>query len=197
MATGVPIGSPQVLPDEARAARQTWGWVLTLGAVQVVLGTLAVVMSFVATFATVVTIGVFALIGAGAQLASVFSSRRWEGVLTHLLVALLYAAFGLMAILRPELTAATLTLILAVMLIVGGVFRIVMAASARFHDWGWAALGGALSVLLGALIWQGWPGTGLWVIGLFVGIDLILIGWTWVAVGLTLRRLSREPAPAV
>jgi len=49
-------------------------------------------------------------------------------------------------------------------------------------------------VLLGVLIWQGWPETGLWVIGLFVGIDLILIGRTWVAVGRTLRRAARPAA---
>src|SRR5205823_13111163 len=107
----------------ARAARGTGGWVLALGVVQVVIGTLAVLMSVTATFATVIMIGVFALVGAGAQMVSVFSSRRWEGAVGHLLIALLYAAFGLMALMRPELAATTLTLLLAVMLVVGGIFR--------------------------------------------------------------------------
>lgn len=195
MATDAPLGTSPILPSDARAARETGGWVLALGIVQVVVGTLAILMSFEATFATVVTIGVLALVGAGAQLVSVSTSRRWEGVVAHLLIAVLYAVFGLMALVRPELTAATLTLLLAVMLTVGGVFRILMAASARYPDWGWAVLGGAVSVLLGAMIWRAWPEVSLWLIGLFVGIDLIVIGWTWVAVGLTLRRAAREAAP--
>jgi uncharacterized membrane protein HdeD (DUF308 family) len=195
MATGIPFGPSRDLSAETRVARPNWGRVLALGIVQIVVGTLAVLMAFTATFATVIAIGVLALFGAGGQLASVFASRHWQGVLLHLLVAVLYAAFGLITIARPELAATTLTLLLAVMLIVGGLFRVFVAAGARFHDWGWAAIGGAISVLLGVLIWQGWPGTGLWVLGLFVGIDLIFIGWTWVAVGLTLRRLSPPTAP--
>jgi len=196
MASDVPIGTPRTLPDDARAARQAGGWVVALGIIQVVVGVLAVLMAVAATFATMIAIGVVALVGAAAQLVSVFTSRQWEGVVAHLLIALLYGAFGLVTLANPGLAAATLTLLLAVMLVVGGVFRIVMAASARFHDWGWAVFGGVLSVLLGVLIGAGWPEASLWVIGLFVGIDLIFIGWTWVAVGLTLRRLAREAAPA-
>ena len=192
MATDIPLEPSRGLAAETRAAaRQGAGWAIALGVIQVIVGTLAVLMAFTATYATVIVIGVLALFGAGGQLASVFASRHWQGVLLHLLVAILYAAFGLITITNPELAATTLTLLLAVMLIVGGLFRVFVAAGARFHDWGWAALSGVISVLLGVLIWSGWPETSLWVIGLFVGIDLIFIGWTWVAVGLTLRRVAR------
>jgi uncharacterized membrane protein HdeD (DUF308 family) len=35
------------------------------------------------------------------------------------------------------------------------------------------------------------------VVGLFVGIDLIFDGWSWVMMGLALRSLPRQPAPPV
>jgi uncharacterized membrane protein HdeD (DUF308 family) len=192
MATDIPLGPPRDLPAETRtAAREGAGWVIALGVIQVIVGTVAVLLAIPATYVTVIMVGVLALLGAVSQFVSVFLSRRWQGVLLHLLVAILYGAVGLITIAQPTLAATTLTLLLAVMLIVGGLFRVFVAAGARFHDWGWALLSGAISVLLGVLIWSGWPATSLWVIGLFVGIDLIFIGWTWVAVGLTLRRVTR------
>jgi hypothetical protein len=32
-----------------------------------------------------------------------------------------------------------------------------------------------------------WPASGLWVIGLFIGVDLIFYGLAWVAIALGLR----------
>jgi uncharacterized membrane protein HdeD (DUF308 family) len=42
-------------------------------------------------------------------------------------------------------------------------------------------------VILGVILWRNRPETSLWVIGLFVGIDLILHGWSWVILALNLR----------
>jgi uncharacterized membrane protein HdeD (DUF308 family) len=44
------------------------------------------------------------------------------------------------------------------------------------------------------LIWNGWPGTSLWVIGLFVGIDLLFHGWSWVILALTVPTVSATPS---
>ncbi len=41
------------------------------------------------------------------------------------------------------------------------------------------------------MIWQEWPASALWVIGLFVGINLLFRGFNWIALGLALRSLPR------
>jgi hypothetical protein len=41
-----------------------------------------------------------------------------------------------------------------------------------------------------------WPSTGLWVIGLFVGIDLIFNGWAWIALSLALRKTPEAKSVA-
>ncbi|MDB5306764.1 MAG: acid-resistance rane protein [Gemmataceae bacterium] len=178
----------------AEAVRRTWGWLMALGIMQIVAGTIAVLMSVAATLATMIVLGILALIGAGAEIASVFWSRRWEEGLVHLVIGMLYGAFGILVLAHPGLAAVTLTLILAVMLIAGGLFRVVLAAASRFHGWGWVVLGGVVSVLLGGLIWANWPEASLWVIGLFVGIDLIFLGWKWVAIALAIRGVTPRPA---
>ena len=64
-----------------------------------------------------------------------------------------------------------------------------MALRVRDHDsWGWLLASGILSVLLGVLIWAQWPASGLWVIGLLVGIQLLFTGWSLVMLALAARR---------
>ena len=74
---------------------------------------------------------------------------------------------------------------------VGGIFKIVAALSYRFAAWGWSLAGGIIDVILGLMIWQEWPASGLWVIGLFVGINLLFRGSTGSPSG---WRCARYPA---
>jgi uncharacterized membrane protein HdeD (DUF308 family) len=194
VATVLRAGSLEHAQAELHALRANWGWFLALGIALIVVGLLAVSMAVVATWATMVLLGVLLLVGAGAEFASAIWARRWQGLLLHLLVGVVYAVLGFLVLNRPLMVAEALTLLFAALLLVGGVFRVVIAAGIRFHNWGWAVAGGLISILLGVMIWQQWPESGLWVIGLFVGIDMLFNGWTWVVLGLTLRRL---PTPAV
>ena len=88
-----------------------------------------------------------------------------------------------------------MTLIIAIFLIISGIFRIVSALSERFTGWGWVLLNGGVSLLLGLLIYKQWPLSGLWVIGLFVGIDLIFNGWAWIMLSLAMRKPPVSNSP--
>jgi len=55
--------------------------------------------------------------------------------------------------------------------------------------WGWSLASGIISVMLGVMIYRQWPASGLWVIGMFVGIELIFNGWTWIMLSMGLRAL--------
>ena len=129
------------------------------------------------------------LAGGIAEIASSFSAGRWSGTLIHLLIGVLYVVVGLMIIEQPEDSAIQLTLIIAIFLMISGVFRVVSALSERFTGWGWVLLNGGVTLLLGLLIYKQWPFSGLWVIGMFIGIDLILNGWAWIMLSLGIRKL--------
>ena len=79
-------------------------------------------------------------------------------------------------------------MILAVLLLAGGAGRIVTAVIARFPHWGMSVVSGLVSVLLGGMIWAEWPESALWVIGTFIGIELIFRGASWIGLGLSARR---------
>ena len=87
------------------------------------------------------------------------------------LVPILYVVVGFMIVANPGAAAVTLTLLIALFLMFGGIFRIVVALILRFPHWGWLFLHGIVNLLLGIAIWRRWPWDGLWVIGLFIGIE--------------------------
>ena len=115
--------------------------------------------------------------------------RGWRGFLLELLSAVLYLGVGILLLVNPLEGALALTIVLAAFLVVEGIFKIIMAMRVRDHDgWGWLLASGILSVTLGVLIWAQWPASGLWVIGLLVGIQLLFTGWSLVMLALAARR---------
>jgi uncharacterized membrane protein HdeD (DUF308 family) len=72
---------------------------------------------------------------------------------------------------------------------VQGLFRIVGALAGRFRHWGWVLFDGVVTLLLGVMIWRQWPLSGLYVVGLFLGVNLLISGAGYVSLGLSVRRL--------
>ena len=95
---------------------------------------------------------------------------------------------------HPLQAAIEMTLIISIFLMVSGIFRTIFAISERFNGWGWVVFNGAITFMLGLLIYRQWPLSGLWVIGLFIGIDLLLNGWAWVMLAVAIK--NKPPAAA-
>lgn len=176
---------------EVRDAKRNWGWFLALGVLLVLLGTAVISSSYYATVFSVMFFGLF-LIGAGSvQIVQAFLAHRWSGLFLSLLVGILYAVTGFLFIARPEVTAIALTFWIAALCFAVGLFKMLSSLILRFDQWGWVFLNGLVTFLLGLMIYSSWPVSGLWVIGLFIGIDLILSGLSWIALSLTGRRYLR------
>ena len=185
----------QELRHELDALRGNWFWFVILGVSLVVLGTVALGSVVIASLAAAAAIGVLLLLGGVAEAVGAFWCRGWSGFFLELLSGVLSIVVGLLFLRAPADALAALTLLVACFLMVGGFFKIVTAVVYRFAAWGWSLAGGIIDVILGEMIWQEWPASGLWVIGLFVGINLLFRGFNWIALGLALRSLPR-PATA-
>lgn len=180
--------------EELQSLQKHWYWFLALGIAMLFIGTFAITSACIVSVTVTVTwLFGFLILGGGiAQIASAFTIGRWSGTLVHLLLGVLYAVVGMMIIEEPADSAVRLTLMLALFLIVSGIFRVVSSLIERYPGWGWVLLNGSITLLLGLLIKKQWPLSGLWVIGLFAGIDLILNGWSWIMLAVAVRR-----APAI
>jgi uncharacterized membrane protein HdeD (DUF308 family) len=177
--------------SELRALRPHWVWFLVQGIALVVLGTIAIGWACIATITIAATwLFGFVLLGGGiGEIIHSFTVGKWSGTLVHLLIGLLYAVVGFMMISDPADSAITLTKIISIFMIVGGIFRIVAALAHRFAGWEWVLLNGGITLLLGLYIYRQLPESGLWFIGLFLGIEMIFNGWSWIALAIGMRRL--------
>jgi uncharacterized membrane protein HdeD (DUF308 family) len=76
---------------------------------------------------------------------------------------------------------------MGIFFLIGGLFQLIGSFAVSLPGWGWQALDGIITIILGALVLAQWPASGLWVVGLFIGIDLIFYGFAWIALALGLR----------
>ena len=174
-------------PLPAGAWRTNWWRSTFLGIVLIVAG-LFVLRD--ATAATVVSATVFglALLCAGlAEIVQAFGTPHWSGVIWRLLVGVLYAIGGGALVADPLAASSVLTLAFAAALIASGAVRLYLAVK-HWQRLGWLLFAsGMIGILGGLVILLKWPLSGLWVLGLAVGIDLILHGIWWVASSWTAR----------
>jgi uncharacterized membrane protein HdeD (DUF308 family) len=172
-----------------------WGWLLAQGILLVVLGTIGLGMTFWLTLATVFIFGVFLLIGGAVQIFQAFKCRGWQSVLWHILIAILYVLAGLIIMADPLMASTLITLLLAGALMGIGVLRLIMAVQVRgVKNWFWPLIGGIAAIVLGLMILTRWPISGFWVIGLFVAIEMIFSGWSYIIIALGARELGRQSA---
>ena len=182
------------LRHDLAALRGNWFWFVLLGVALVVMGAVALTAVGVASLATAVMFGALLLVSGLFEFVGSFWSRRWSGFFLHLLSGVLSVVVGVMLLRAPADAMLILTLLLACLLMVSGIFKVVAALSHRFAMWGWTLVSGLLDLVLGILIWEGWPESALWVLGLFLGITLVFRGFNWIALGFGLRSLPRDQA---
>ena len=165
------------------------GWIIALGVVYVIGGLIALGSVVFATVVTVYVVGFMMLICGIAEVINAFQIKSWGKFLLWLLLGALYIVAGFLTFENPLLAAAMLTLLLGVALLVSGIMRIILAFGMQEEaPWIWVALSGVITLLLGLIILAHWPVSGLYILGLFLGIDLVFAGASWIGIGLGLKR---------
>ena len=182
--------APHSLADGLKALRAKWGWIVALGIVFLIAGVIALGSVVAATETAVLVVGIMMLMGGVAEIIAAFGVKSWGKFLFWLLLGVLYVAAGVIAIMNPHLAATYLTLMLGFALVFGGVLRVFLAFQMKSAGgpWGWVVLSGLITLLLGCMIIAQWPASSLFVLGIFLGIDLIFIGAGWITMGLALKK---------
>lgn len=170
--------------------QKTWRWLFMLGILFIILGSIGLGMSIGLTFVSMLFLGLLLLLAGLSQGIHAFTSSHWKETAWHIIIALLYLTGGGLIIYDPFLASTIITALLASVLILMGIIRLLIAFSFQHEKgWGWFLLSGLSALILGILILIQWPWSGLWVIGLFIAIELIISGWTYLFLALSLRRI--------
>lgn len=169
------------------------GVMMFFGIVLIALGSLAVMSSVIVTVGAVLLFGGLLIAAGIAELIHVFGALRKRGIRIHILSALAYLFAGFLMIARPVLAAISLSLVLGSFFIATGCIRCFYALTLRSEKtWGWFLFGGIVNLVFGLLVAILWPPTALWVVGLFIGIEMLVHGSAWLALSFVLRENERH-----
>ena len=176
--------------------RRASTWSILWGVSLICLGLLSLAMPLFAAVAVNGLIAWLIILAGIVHLAVAFHSREAGSVIWRLLVGLAYVCFGGYLFARPALGVVTLTLVLASLFLVEGIFNIVLyfRAHATLRS-SWFLLDGIVTLLLGVMIYMQWPSSSAWAIGTLVGVSLIFSGVTRVMVSLTVRKAAASLSP--
>lgn len=166
------------------------------GVLLICLGIFAVGSPMIAAVAVNVLIAWLIVFAGIVHLVVAFHSREAGSVIWRLLVGLAYIGVGVYAMARPALGVVSLTLLLAVLFLVEGIFNIVLFFRApSAHRSSWFLIDGIVTLILGAMIYVQWPSSSAWAIGTLVGVSLIFSGVARVMVSLAVRKAAASSSP--
>ncbi len=172
-------------------AHQASTWSILWGVLLIVLGMLAVGMPFLASVAASVVIAWLIVLAGVVHVVLAFQAHRAGSVLWKLLVGVAYLFLGGYLIVHPVLAVASLTLVLAVLFAVEGIFDFILFSQMRsVRGSSWVLVDGVISLALGILIYAHWPSSSMWVLGTLVGISLIVSGVARIMLSLAVRKVS-------
>jgi uncharacterized membrane protein HdeD (DUF308 family) len=182
--------SPTTFEDDLAEIKDAAPKFFIFGGLQILIGLIALSYAVFITEVSVILLGWLLLIGGFIEVFHSVAHRRWRGFFIDLLSGLLSLVVGLLVVAHPEIMAKTLTAVIALFLLFGGLFRIAVALAIQAPHWGYLLLNGIVTFGLGLAILKKWPADD-WVIGLFIGINIIMNGVVTVMLAISLR----EPPP--
>jgi membrane protein HdeD len=169
--------------------RLNGNWLLITGISLVVLGVGSMISPAIAGNAVVYLIGSLLLLTGLVQLLVGWQAESWREKLASLIHGGIATVGGGAVMAHPFYGLAALSLVLAFFFATAGVWKIVSSFTYRPVP-GWIALlfSGMLDLILGILIWRQWPVSGLWAVGILVGVNLLSTGIAFVVLAITWKR---------
>lgn len=176
------------MDSQVKSIQLGWGWLMFYGIILLCVGGMVIVSPLFVAMALEILIGWLLIITGIFTIISCFGSRNAGGFFFRLLNGIVAIIFGWLILSHILATTVALCVLLAAFLIVGGIFKIVASIQLRqYVNWGWLLLSGILALALG-IIWMKWPLSAAWVIGLFIGIDMLFGGWAMIMLSLSLKK---------
>jgi uncharacterized membrane protein HdeD (DUF308 family) len=162
---------------------------MVTGVFMVVFGLLAVFSPAATGGAVVKIIALLLLVAGVVRLVQAYRSRARTDTLMSAVLGAVFAGLGILVWLNPEVGSGFLTALLMVFFVAHGLWKISSALRYKpLSGWLWLLLSGVLSLIFAWLMWQQWPLSGAWAIGILVGLDLLITGVVTILLALAVKR---------
>ncbi len=186
----------EVMVVDLEELPRKWGWLLALGILMLVTGSIGLVQSVAMTLVTVLFFGAIIIVNGTFALVQTIMDReeKWRGKMVHVLLGVLYIGAGALILMNPMAASAALTLFLGGIFLAMGIIRIVYGLRLRKLGWKWVmpVVIGVVDILFAIILGMSWPISGLWVIGIMVSIELLMYGWMLTFTALAVRKMAKQ-----
>lgn len=171
--------------EEEGAIESASGRMKVLGILTIIFGILAIAMPWLAGQAILWAVGVLVIAGGLTRMVWAFQAGSLGKGLLVFLIGVLTLLAGFAVISHPVLSSAVLTVLLSIYLLADGLAELVAAAGlpAGQKGKGWLIFDGVVTLVLGVMIFTGFPLAGVFAIGVFLGVKLLFAGMTVLALG--------------
>jgi uncharacterized membrane protein HdeD (DUF308 family) len=167
------------------------GWSIALSVLLIVAGVLAIIVPQASGIAVTILVSWLLVFCGGVHLAYAWQTRHHGGLWWGILLGVIYIVAGGYILGHPVAGLASLTLVLAVYLLLESILEFILAFQLRpLSGSGWLALDGVITLILAVMIGWTWPSSSMWVIGTLVGISMIFSGITRLMLSLAARRMA-------
>lgn len=179
---------PDIPADKPRGS----GFMVAIGVVSITLGIAALLFPWWATLGVELVFGAFLLIVGVLDLIRVFFDRPPGGVALNVIFGILAIVAGGLLLAYPLQGVVTLTLVLALFFLLGGIFKTAAAWSLPPGPGRrWLLISGIISLGLALIVLVALPESAFWLLGVLIGIDLIFFGAAQIAFATAVRDMRR------
>jgi uncharacterized membrane protein HdeD (DUF308 family) len=162
-----------------------------LGIITIILGLAAIAAPAITGLSVVLAVGLMVIAGGIMRMIWAFGAESFGRGLMAFALGGLMLLCGLSMVTDPLIASGFLTVLIAICLTADGIAEITGAFSVSSGR-GWMILGGIASILLGVMIWRQFPLSGIWAVGVLLGIRLLFSGLVILTVGSAGRGLARR-----
>jgi len=180
----------------AAPLKKASGWGIAFAILIILAGIIAIILPFTAGIAITIVIGWLLVVSGVFHLVDAFHAKGVGAFFWRLLVGIVYIVGGLDIAFHPAWGLVVLAFVLAIILMVQGIFTLIgFFRHRKMHGAGWMLFNGIVTILLSLIIWWDGPRAAVWVIGTLVGIHLIFSGISRLMIwGAVRKSLTAAPA---
>jgi uncharacterized membrane protein HdeD (DUF308 family) len=176
-------------PSPVEALSKKRGWLIAGGILSLIVGVMAISSPYLFSIVITQLLGAFLLVNGVIGLFVTITGSHLTHRVINALSAVVRIVAGAALLFMPLSGALTITLILAIVFVLEGVFCVGGALGMRQHP-GWFVLllNGIVAVILGLMVLAKWPSDAAWVLGLLYGIQSLFGGISLLTLALSVPK---------